>query len=576
MNSKELFRNWRGFLGEGRQPVNMDEDIIRKAILKVLPHADIRFMRVIGSSTLNPEQYAAHAIAKYGEAGGGGPDIDIEVEVSGISNEDAEVWAHSAGADELEFTYNYDVQLRVVNKADESKITKLRIFDFDDTLAKTTEVVHVRDKRTDEIIKTLETQEELDEFGLAPEEAKEGAYLDFDEFNTIKNPEEIKVITKILKDVVRAEESDPQRVIMILTARQQEAAAGIKSFLESIGIDTKYIEIAGVGDSALKPGQELSDIGRRAREIPAEQRKVDKIRELLEKHKTIKEILFFDDSLANLSAVKKLHDEEYPEINFELKKITHTPQGLRVGRIREAAGQGEIQRKYAAQWQNALSKLDLGKNKYLDKGMQRRKGRKSGSAPPGLGESVGDANSSVLVAIFGASGCGKSRMKQAFMNMGFNEIKSFTTRGRRGGADQDIEYEFTSLDDFLSELQSGELVNVNQYNNNWYGTRVSTLEGADQNAVLLTDISSLQKLYEVAQDLRKEIMFVYCASPPLKELIRRHRERLKNGEYKNRDEFKERLMMAVNETEEMDSIVTSLSAQLPIFDFEEVKSKLDL
>ena len=576
MNNKVLFTGWRAFLNEDNKSVDMDEKIVKKAILAVLPHADIRFMRVIGSSTLDDHAYALHNMAKHGEVPDMAADIDIQVEVAGISNEDAERWANSRQADELDFTYNYDVQLRIVDKDDEPRVTKLRIFDFDNTLAVTKEAAHVRDKRTDEIVKTISSQEELEEYSKLSDDITGEYYLDFEDFSTVKDPEEIKDITNILKNVVKAEERDPQRIIMVLTARQQEAAEGIEEFLDDIGINSKYIDIVGVGDRNLEPGEQLSDLEKKARQESAEERKVSKIRDILRTNPSVKEVLFFDDSVLNLAAVQKLNDTEYPDIKFILKKITHTPQGLRVGRIREAAGEGEIQKKYAQTWINALSKLDMGDNKHRDTGMLKRQRRKSGSAPPGLAEASGDTGGdSVLVAIFGPSGCGKSRMKQAFKNMDFDEIRSFTTRGRRGGSDQDIEYDFTSLDAFLGELQDGKLVNVNQYNNNWYGTPVETLEDS-QKAVLLTDISSLQHLNDVVTDLKKTILFIYCPAPPLKELIARHRDRLKSGEYKNRDEFKERLMTAVDEAESMDKLVATLEQTLPIYDFETAKKVLGL
>jgi len=576
MNNKALFTGWRTFLNESNKSVDMDEKIVKKAILTVLPHADIRFMRVIGSSALDDHGYALQSLAKHGEMPDMAPDIDIQVEVAGISNEDVEKWAFSNQAEELDFTYNYDVQLRIVNKDDEPKVTKLRIFDFDDTLAITKEAAHVRDKRTDEIIKTITSQAELEEYSKLADDVKGEYYLDFEEFTTVTDPEEIEDITNILKNVVKAEERDPQRIIMVLTARQQEAAEGIEEFLSDIGIDSKYIDIVGVGDKVLEPGEQLSDLEKKERLVPAEERKVSKIRDILRTNPSVREVLFFDDSVLNLAAVQKLNDTEYPDIKFVLKKITHTPQGLRVGRIKEAAGEGEIQRKYAQTWRNALSKLDMGGNRHRETGIQKRSGRKGPSAPPGLAEGAGDKiGDSVLVAIFGPSGCGKSRMKQAFKNMGFDEIKSFTTRGRRGGADQDIEYDFTSLDEFLGQLQDGKLVNVNQYNNNWYGTPVETIEDS-QKAVLLTDISSLQHLNDVVTDLEKTVLFVYCSAPPLKDLIARHRARLKSGEYKNRDEFKERLMTAVDEAESMDQLVASLGQSLPIYDFEEAKKVLGL
>ena len=106
MNNRALFDGWRSFLNEGSNSVDMDEKIIKKAILTVLPHADIRFMRVIGSSTLGDNAYALHTMAKHGELPDNKPDVDIQVEVAGITKEDAEKWAFSRQADELEFTYN--------------------------------------------------------------------------------------------------------------------------------------------------------------------------------------------------------------------------------------------------------------------------------------------------------------------------------------------------------------------------------------------------------------------------------------------------------------------------------------
>ena len=41
-------------------------------------------------------------------------DFDIEVQIAGVSNEDVEEWAFSEEAEELESSYNYDVQLRIV------------------------------------------------------------------------------------------------------------------------------------------------------------------------------------------------------------------------------------------------------------------------------------------------------------------------------------------------------------------------------------------------------------------------------------------------------------------------------
>jgi len=591
MNDQELFSRWRQFidrrsreergnLNENQDNVIADEKAVKEAILQVLPHADVRLIRIVSSSETNLEQYVIQTIAKHGAPPDDNPDIDIQVEVAGISREDIRLWNESNEALVLRSQFNYDIRLRAVDASEQPRIMKLRIFDFDDTLARTKETVKIRDRHDPEnVIKTLSTQEEIDEYSQLSDEAKEQFLTDFKEFNTVNDPQEIETITKILKDVVQAERVDPQRIIMVLTARAQAAESGIELFLKTIGISTDNVEIVGVGDRALEPNEEYTDTEKRENELPAEERKVNKVRELLQNNPFVKEVLFFDDSHLNLAAMQKLNDEEYPEVKFILKKITHTPGGLRVSRLKESAREGEIQRKYAKQWQKALSVLDMGGNKHVETGMSRRQGKKRESSPPGMAESVEKSDASrTIIAIFGASGCGKSRMKQAFVNMGFGEVKSFTTRGPRGGSEQDIEYDFTSLSDFLSELQAGELVNVNQYNSEWYGTRLSAFENSEgpKDLVLLTDITSLHDFFDAVDDSKKKIMFVHCASPPLKELIRRHRARLESGEYKNREEFEQRLTAAVSETKNMEDQVESLKNSLPIFSFEEAKKELGL
>lgn len=100
-NMKHLFENWRNHTQE--------------KIKDVLPHAEIKSMEKIGSSVLSPEEQAQHDMDKHGFVREPKDrDIDVEVEVSGISNEDVEAWAFSDEAQELEDGYNLDVQLRIV------------------------------------------------------------------------------------------------------------------------------------------------------------------------------------------------------------------------------------------------------------------------------------------------------------------------------------------------------------------------------------------------------------------------------------------------------------------------------
>ena len=98
---KLLLENWREF--------------VKQEVEEFLPHGEVRAVEMIGSSALSPEERAKQDLEKYGFVQDDDErDIDIEVQIAGITREEAEEWAFSDEADELEGNYNYDVQLRIV------------------------------------------------------------------------------------------------------------------------------------------------------------------------------------------------------------------------------------------------------------------------------------------------------------------------------------------------------------------------------------------------------------------------------------------------------------------------------
>jgi len=98
---KLLFENWREF--------------VKQEVEEFLPHGEVRAVEKIGSSVLPPKEQAKQDLEKYGYVRDEDDrDIDVEVEIAGITNEEAEEWAFSREAQELEDYYNYDVQLRIV------------------------------------------------------------------------------------------------------------------------------------------------------------------------------------------------------------------------------------------------------------------------------------------------------------------------------------------------------------------------------------------------------------------------------------------------------------------------------
>ena len=118
-------------------------------------------------------------------------------------------------------------------------IKKIRVFDFDDTLAtsKSMVVVNMPDGTTKKINATQFAQQ-------AANLEAEGAKFDFTEFSKVvkgkKGP--LFSVAQKIADVRGTED------VFILTARPQEAAGPIRAFMKANGIDIPLANITGLGD----------------------------------------------------------------------------------------------------------------------------------------------------------------------------------------------------------------------------------------------------------------------------------------------------------------------------------------
>ena len=167
--------------------------------------------------------------------------------------------------------------------------SKLRVFDFDDTLAVSdSKVVVVYPDNTSEEL----TPEEFADHEYKPYENK----YDFSQFDEVINPVQIRSVVKRLRGAVKA---GGKREIVILTARSQKAAPAIRGWLKSIGIDTSKIKIVGLED-------------------PNPQKKANWIEDRIKSGAD--DVLFLDDSQKNVDIVALLGDK-YPEITMVSDRI---------------------------------------------------------------------------------------------------------------------------------------------------------------------------------------------------------------------------------------------------------------
>jgi hypothetical protein len=172
------------------------------------------------------------------------------------------------------------------NPMNEAETKKLRVFDFDDTLVKTKShiyITHGDGKKS-----------KLTPGEYAVYEPKDGDNYDFSDFEQVKQPQEIKGVTKLLKTVARAE---GERKVVILTARA--AYKPVKDYLQDIGLEGIYVVALASNDPQ------------------------DKANWIEDKIKAgYKDVFFIDDSHKNITAVNKLKDK-YPDIKMKVSHVKH-------------------------------------------------------------------------------------------------------------------------------------------------------------------------------------------------------------------------------------------------------------
>ncbi len=157
-----------------------------------------------------------------------------------------------------------------INEADENK--KLRVFDFDDTLVKTKSHIYIKhgDGKESKL-----TPGEYAVYEPTPDDK-----FDFSDFEQVKQPEEIKRITNVLRKVVQTSKEP----VYILTARS--AADPIRRYLRDIGINSNKINVIALASNNPKD-------------------KADWIEDMID-NKGYDDIYFADDSQKNVDAAKQM------------------------------------------------------------------------------------------------------------------------------------------------------------------------------------------------------------------------------------------------------------------------------
>lgn len=163
---------------------------------------------------------------------------------------------------------------------------KLRVFDFDDTLVKTTSFIYVTHRNG---MKTKMTPGQYAKY-----DARDGDEFDFKDFQQVKRPELIKGYVELLRRMVS---SGGSREVFILTARAAERP--VSQFIKDLGING--VKVIALGDN--NPEKKADWIEDRVKE-------------------GYDDVFFVDDSEKNVTAVRN-RLKGYSDVKQKIQHIKH-------------------------------------------------------------------------------------------------------------------------------------------------------------------------------------------------------------------------------------------------------------
>ncbi|MCQ2794510.1 MAG: guanylate kinase [Bacilli bacterium] len=150
----------------------------------------------------------------------------------------------------------------------------------------------------------------------------------------------------------------------------------------------------------------------------------------------------------------------------------------------------------------------------------------------------------LLVIIAGPSGVGKGTVRKEVMhdrtlNLVFSI--SLTTRPKRVGEKNGVDYHFVSRKDFLAAIKNHDLLEYNQYVGHYYGTSKSQIEKVrrqGKNVMLEIDVNGAKNVKKAFP--ASEVLSFFIVPPSLKELAKR----IKGRSTENASTIKKRLAKA--------------------------------
>lgn len=136
-----------------------------------------------------------------------------------------------------------------------------------------------------------------------------------------------------------------------------------------------------------------------------------------------------------------------------------------------------------------------------------------------------------LFIISGSSGVGKGTVISGFLdrNPGFTLSISYTTRDKRDGEVEGVNYFYMSMEEFLASVKNEEFLEWAEFSGNFYGTKKEFVRKTlAENKDLILELDTQGAL--VIKEKMPEAVLIFIAPPSLADLEFRLRNRKTESE----------------------------------------------
>lgn len=190
----------------------------------------------------------------------------------------------------------------------------------------------------------------------------------------------------------------------------------------------------------------------------------------------------------------------------------------------------------------------------------------------------------MLTILIGKTCSGKSTIAKELKKYGFHPILTTTTRPMREGEAQDVDYHFSSEDEFWEKVKQSYFVEYKAYNTEfgtWYygSAREDIINAGDKDIIILTP-NGYRDLVKEYPHLKHRLIYIFANNQTIKNRLMRRGDNKEEADRRLRKDYEdfkgvENLAHRIvynNDNDDFEKVVEKLKTYLEV-NFEHTEAK---